>query len=69
MPRKKKPKPQTFEEYAGYGTPEMRRRAIEAGCRTVAEMADWFDRNYGERPQREQNRDWPPRPYRRPAKP
>lgn len=64
MPRKKKP--QTYEEYAGYGTPAMRRRALEAGCRTVADMVEWVDKNYGSGPERERNRSQTPGRYRRP---
>lgn len=64
MPRKTKRKsPQSYDEYAGFGTPEMRRRAIEAGCKTVAEYCEWFDKHYG----RDQNRFHAPPPYRRPG--
>jgi succinate dehydrogenase/fumarate reductase flavoprotein subunit len=70
MPRKKKPpQPQTYAEYVGFGGRTMRQRAMEAGCRTVAEMVDWVDKHYGDSSQREQNRSLPPPPYRRPAKP
>ena len=27
----------------------------EAGCKTVAEMVDWVDKHFGDRPEREQN--------------
>lgn len=54
---------QTYEQYAGFG--QMRQRAIEAGCRTVAEMSEWFDKNYGDRSEREKNRPCSPGPYRR----
>lgn len=63
MPRKKKPKPQAdqppdplaYFRYAGYFTPEMNRRAREAGCRTIKDKSDWFDRQYGGGSQREEN--------------
>jgi hypothetical protein len=56
MPRKKKPpQPQTFVQYVGFGSRMMRQRALEAGCKTVAEMVDWVDEHYGDRPEREQN--------------
>jgi hypothetical protein len=70
MRRKKKPpQPQTYAEYAGFGSRQMRQRATAAGCRTDAEMVDWVDMNYGECSEREQNYGFPPPPYRRPAKP
>lgn len=59
-------KPQTYEQYAGYATSGMRRLAIEAGCRTIAEMEEWWDKHYGRSSQREQNRSERPPPYRRP---
>ena len=61
MPRKKMPpQPQPYAEYFGFGSGQMRQRAMEAGCRTVAEMVDWVDKYYGDRSEREQNRDRPP---------
>lgn len=69
IPRKKKPPPQTYEEYAGFSSREMRQRAMDAGCRTIFDMLDWLDKHYGDCPEREQNRSLPPPPYRRPAKP
>ena len=68
MPRKKKPpQPQTYEEYAGFSSRQMRQRAMEAGCLTIFDMLDWLDQQYGDRPQREQNNHRAPRPFRRPA--
>ena len=58
--------PQTFEEYAGYSSREMRQRAIEAGCRTIFDMLDWLDKHYGDRPEREQNSGRAPGRFRRP---
>lgn len=50
-----KMRPQTFEEYVGFGSRELRQRTIDAGCKTVAEMVDWMEKIYGDRSQREQN--------------
>lgn len=61
MPRKKQPLPQTYAEYAGFFTAEMRQRAIDAGCRDLREVHAWLYRHYG----RDQNRSFPP-PCRRP---
>ena len=58
-------KRQTYEEYAGFASRQMRQRAMEAGCRTAAEMSEWFDKNYGDRSQREKNLIRSPSPYRR----
>ncbi len=70
MPRQKKtPPPQTYSDYVGFGSRELRRRAMEAGCRTVTEMVEWVDKHYGDSSEREQNRRLPPPPYRRPARP
>lgn len=52
--------PQTYAEYAGFFSREMRQRAIEAGCKTIAEMSEWLKRHYGN----DQNRALSPPPYR-----
>jgi hypothetical protein len=62
MPSRKPPKRQSYAEYAGFFTPEMRRRAKAAGCITIMEVAEWLDRHYG----RDQNHSSIPPPYRRP---
>jgi hypothetical protein len=49
----------SYAAYAGFYTDRMRQRAIEAGCRTVAEMEEWFDFNYGQ----DRNMNDPPRDY------
>jgi hypothetical protein len=38
----------------------MRRRAMDAGCRTIFAMLDWLDKWYGDRPEREQDNSLPP---------
>jgi len=52
--------PQTYWEYAGLGTPEMKRRAKEAGCLTDKEVNEWLNYTYG----RDQNWCCPPMPYK-----
>ena len=65
MPRKKKPsQPQTYAEYAGFSSRQMRLRAIEAGCRTIAEKSDWVDEHYGNCSAREQYNFRAPGPFR-----
>lgn len=61
-PREPREEPQTYEEYAGFYTSEMRQRAREAGCETQLEISDWLHEHYG----RDQNRRLKPPPYRRP---
>ena len=41
--------PQTYWEYAGLGTPEMKQRAKEAGCLNDKEVYEWLDYTYGKR--------------------
>ena len=41
--------PQTYWEYAGLGTPEMKQRAKEAGCLNDKEVYEWLHYTYGRR--------------------
>jgi hypothetical protein len=52
--------PQSYEEYAGYFTPEMLQRAIDGGCETYYDMQIWLAFNYS----RDQNYGHGPVPYR-----
>lgn len=65
MPRKKKkPDAHDFWSYAGLFGPEMRQRAIKAGCRTPEEVYAWQQRSYGASSDREENHIEAPMPYR-----
>lgn len=66
MPRrKKKPDAHDYLDYSGLYGPEMRRRAIAAGCRTPEEVYAWQAMWYGATSDREENHTLAPGPWRR----